>query len=167
MKKLQILLLGASLVGLTVLTGCPGTEPVPEPSFGENQAAALAGAWTATEVTFSGTSRIDTWGTNFTLTFSGAAEGSDMIWGGNYSTSGHSADEPDATTVWPSNGSWEFLGENSVGGFYRNGNRGMNDTFVVSVTATTLDIQFTLTDPSGGRSEQIFGDTWSFSFTKN
>ena len=170
MKKLQVLLLSASLVALTVLTGCPSEDETPEPTAGELQAARLAGTWTVTEATFGGTSRIDTWGTGMTLTFSGASANADMIWNGSYTTSGKSADEPDADIVWPSAGTWVFTGETSVQSFTRNDSPNTVEVTVASVsdvdaTSRELVLRFVLTDPNG-RTEAIYGETWEFRFSQ-
>lgn len=169
MKKFQILLLSASLVALTVLTGCPGDDPDPEPTAGEEQYGLLEGTWNISAVTFDGTSRIDTWGTNFTITFSGGSEdATSLTWSGNYSTSGHdTTGEPDALTVWPASGSWDFDGENSVQAFTRNDNVAVTITSVSGLDATErrLVMTFTVADP-GARTEQIFDAPWVFTFTR-
>lgn len=173
MKKLQVLLLGVSLVALTVLTGCPGDDPEPEPTAGELQAARLAGTWTISEVTFGGTSRIDTWGTNFTITFSGASGDADDIWSGSYGTSGHNtADEPDALTVWPGSGTWVFDGSTTTGvqSFTRRDTDGDVTVTIASVsnvdeTDRELVLRFTLTDPNA-RTEAIYGQAWLWTLTQ-
>lgn len=171
MKKFQILLLSASLVALTVLTGCPGDEPEPEPSAGEEQYALLEGTWTIDAITFDGTSRIDTWGTNFTLTFSGGSEdATTLVWGGRYSTSGHNtADEPDALTVWPASGDWVFGGENSVQEISRDGSQPVTITSVSGLgdgtTTRTLVLTFTIPE-SGNRVEGFEGAPWVCTFTR-
>lgn len=170
MKKFQIYLLGACLVTLTVLTGCPGTDEPEPPSAGEEQYGLLQGTWTISAVTFDGTSRIDTWGTNFSVTFSGGSEdATSLIWSGNYSTSGHdTANEPDALTVWPASGSWTFNGENSVQAFDRNDNVEVSITSVsgLDVTGTrTLVMTFTIPEPSN-RTEQIYDAPWVFTLTR-
>ncbi len=171
MKKFKIFLFSASLVALTVLTGCPGDEPDPEPSAGEEQYGLLEGTWTISAVTFDGTSRIDTWGTNFTLTFSGGSEdATSLSWGGNYSTSGaDTSGEPDALTVWPGSGSWDFEGENGVQLFTRSDNVDVTITSVSGLgdgtSARTLVLTFTIPDP-GARTEQVFDSPWVFTFTR-
>jgi hypothetical protein len=169
MKKFQVLLLSASLVALTVLTGCPGDETPPEPSAGEEQYGLIEGTWTISSVDFDGTSRIDTWGTNFTLTFSGGSEdATSLTWGGNYSTSGHNtADEPDALTVWPATGTWDFAGENSVQEISRDGSQSVAITSVSSLDATSRTLVLTFTISSGGNRTEGFEDApWVFTFTQ-
>ena len=169
MKKFQILLLSASLVALTVLTGCPGNNPEPEPSAGEKQYELIEGTWTINEVTFDGTSRIDTWGTNFTLTFSGGSEDdTSLIWGGNFSTSGHnSTDEPNALDVWPTSGNWDFTGENSVQEFSRDGSINVAITSVSNLDAASRSLVLTFTiPPAEGRIEGFEGAPWVFTLTR-
>ncbi|MDW3193200.1 MAG: hypothetical protein R8G66_12580 [Cytophagales bacterium] len=169
MKKFQILLLSTCLVALTVLTGCPGDEPDPVPSAGEEQYALLDGQWTISTVTFDGTSRLDTWGNSFTISFSGGAEdATTLIWGGRYSTSGHNtADEPNALDVWPASGNWVFSGENSVQEFSRDGSQAVAISNLSGLEATprTLRLTFTIPDPSG-RTEGVFDAPWVFEFTR-
>lgn len=169
MKKFQVLLLSACLVALTVLTGCPGDEEPDPPSAGEEQYGLLEGTWTISAVTFDGTSRIDTWGTTFSLTFSGGSEdATSLTWGGNYSTSGHNTtDEPNALTVWPSSGSWDFDGENSVQEFTRDGSLPVAITSVSGIDATSRTLVLTFTIPeSGNRIEGFEGAPWVFTFTR-
>ena len=171
MKKFQILLLSASLVALTVLTGCPGDEEPEPPSAGEEQFGLIEGTWTISEVSFDGTSRIDTWGNSFTLTFSGGSEdATTLIWGGNYSSAGHNTtDEPDALTVWPASGNWVFDGENDVQSFTRSDGIPVSITSVSGLgdgTATrTLVLTFTIPE-SGTRIEGFEGAPWEFRFTQ-
>ncbi len=173
MKKFQILLLSASLVALTVLTGCPGDEPDPEPTAGEVQFGLIEGTWTlagdGADVTFDGTSRIDTWGTNFTITFSGGAEdATTLVWGGNFGTSGHNTtDEPDALTVWPANGDWDFDGENSIQRFTRNDGIEVTISRVSALDAATRTLVLTFTIPeSGNRVEGFEGAPWEFTLNE-
>ena len=168
MKKYSKLLATLCFAALVVLASCGGGgDDTPDTSVGEAQANLLEGTWTVTEVSFDGISRIDTWGTNFTLTISGVAEGTDGIWGGNYATDGKNvSQEPDANTVWPGSGSWAFLSASSVQAV----NRGPDD-IVVSISSATINsliLTFTIADPTAtsARSAGVFDAQWRFEFSK-
>jgi len=156
-----------SFLALLIFVACGGDGGGDDPKTpGESQAELLNGGWSIASVSFDGTSRIDTWGTNFSLTFSGASEGTDQVWGGNFSTTGHdTSNEPDALTVWPSSGTWDFSGATSsdVSSFTRNED-GVTVT-IVQVSASSLVVTFTIDDPSG-RADAIFDAEWRFELTK-
>ena len=167
MKYLINTISALSFLALLIFAACGGDSGGDDPlSPGESQADLLNGGWSVASVSFDGTSRVDTWGTDFTLTFSGASEGTDQAWGGNFSTTGHdTSNEPDALTVWPGSGTWDFPGATSsdISSFTRNDGITVS---IVQVSASNLVVTFTIDDPSG-RTDAIFDAEWRFEFTKN
>ncbi|MEM9326257.1 MAG: hypothetical protein AAGA85_11395 [Bacteroidota bacterium] len=155
-----------SFMALLIFASCGGDGGGDGPqSPGGAQADLLNGSWQIASVTFDNTPRNDTWGTDFTVSFSGASAGTDDIWGGNFNATGYSSDEPDAQTVWPSNGTWDFAGAGSseVNTFTRNDGVTVS---IVQVTESSLIVRFTIPDPSG-RTDGVFDSEWNMEFTAN
>ncbi len=152
-----------SFLALVIFASCGGDDPVDEKSDGQLQAERMDGTWTIANVQFDTQERNDTWGTSFTITFDDATEGAEGVWGGDFTTSGHSTDEPDALEVWPATGTWDFLGTSlaETQTFVRNDGVEVD----VAVTASTIVLTFTVDDPSG-RSEAIYDLPWVFELNK-
>ena len=166
MKYLLNTVSALSFLALIIFASCGGDDPVDEQTPGEIQALLLeqnGQPWSIAAISFDGISRIETWGRDFQVTFTGSSEDADGVWGGNFRAEGFSSDEPDAQSVWPSSGTWDFTGSTSadVNSFVRND--GVTVT-VVQVTSSTLILTFTVPDPAG-RADAVFDAEWRMEFT--
>lgn len=159
MKRLSNLLAALVFASLVIFMSCGGGGDDPAPSAGETQAGLLNGTWAVSGTPLFNNGVEGDW-TGFTLTISGTAEGSDGIWGGNYSTSGTPTGYE---AVWPTSGNWNFESTTVVNRAVRNdATEGVSVTINVSETGLTLT--FTLTDPNA-RAAGIYGQEWTFQFT--
>ncbi len=168
MKNFKNLLFAGSLLSLVIFASCDGSGDGTDdstPSVGEVQAGLLEGTWVAdftsndNAVTFDGQSRAEDW-TGFSLTFSGAAEGADEIWGGNYNASGQPSG--DGQLIWPGSGTWDFPNATSVQQIIRSDGE---EVTISSVTDTQLVLSLTVDDPNA-RVNGFFDLEWRFTLTK-
>ncbi|WP_436517117.1 hypothetical protein [Ekhidna sp. To15] len=153
MKRLSNLLAALVFASLVIFMSCGGGGSDPAPSKGETQAGKISSNWSVSSVRDpdGSTSGWD----NFTLRISGTSEGSDGIWGGDYTVTNVPSGLED---VWnPSGGTWKFKSASNVGVLVR------DDGVEISVTSSddssSLDLEFIIS--GAGRTSSVNGD-WLF-----
>lgn len=162
MKRLSNLLAALVFASLVIFMSCGGGGSDPAPSAGETQSALLVGSWSVSgNPTYDGAAEGD-W-TGFQLSISGAAEGANGVWGGNYSASGIPAGYGE---VWGGsssdtnvNGTWNFNSATNTGVIVR------SDGVDVSITVSSTSLTTEFTVSSTARTSGIFDETWNFQFT--
>ena len=160
LKNTLVVLAIASLVVLVNCKGKKGKDPDPEPQGKATSELLEAGTWVPTTggVTNNNTPR-DEWD-GFTLTLTANAD----FTGGTYAVSGMPS-EADAELVWKSNGgTWAFVknADDSLdlGKVIKDGDA--DNVLAVTVSATSLRLQFTVPDPAAR--VDGFDGAWVFNF---
>ncbi|MEO9485335.1 MAG: hypothetical protein ABJG47_17890 [Ekhidna sp.] len=164
MKRLSNLLAALVFASLVIFMSCGGGGDDPGPSVGETQAGIFEGTWAVSGDPIFGDGPEADW-TGFTLTISGAAEGANSVWGGNYSASGIPTGYGEVwggtSTETSVSGSWAFQSATNVSTVIRGGD---NVEIVITPSTSALSMQFTVASPA--RTSGIFDEQWTFQFTK-
>lgn len=157
-RALSLLIL---VVVSSFYAGCDKKEENPDTEE-KKQLDKLRGAWTLQSATTDGTVRTTDF-PGLVLTLSG-----NYVEGGTYNYS-FTGTRPDPSP-WPASGTWKF-GTNKLTDMIRDPNSTSEIALRYVVTATDLEITFTVPDGSAGweggtsRIKSVTGN-WTFTFTK-
>jgi hypothetical protein len=153
MKQFKSVLAALVFVSLIVFASCDGGGSGTKEDPAAEQAKKLVATWTVSNVTDPASAPQAQW-TGLTLTVNGTKDG------GSYTTNSNTLTRDNATSVWPTSGTWAFDGTN-IGDVVRSD--GVTAE-IFSLTTTGLTLKFTL-EGFASRTTGINGN-WTFVFTK-